>query len=91
MTADDLDDRAALGISLGSTGSQRDTLGVLIMGLEDDGPAAKAGLEEGNRIASINGVDLRVSPQDAGDEFIASAKASRLHREMEKVKPLRSR
>lgn len=87
LTSDDLEDRAALGISLGSTGSRRDTLGVLIMGIEDDGPAAKAGLEEGNRIAAINGVDLRVAAQDAGDEFIASAKASRLHREMEKVKP----
>ena len=85
--ADDLDDRAALGVSLGGTGSRRDTLGVLIMGIEDDGPAAKAGLEEGNRIASINGVDLRVAAQDAGDEFIGSAKASRLHRELAKVKP----
>jgi S1-C subfamily serine protease len=87
LTADDLDDRAALGISLGASGSARDTLGVLIMGIEDDGPAAKAGLEEGNRIAAINGVDLRVATQDAGDDFIGSAKASRLHRELEKVKP----
>jgi serine protease Do len=87
VMAEDLDDRAALGISLGSTGSKRDTLGVLIMGLDDEGPAAKAGLEEGNRIASINGVDLRVAAQDAGDDFIGGAKASRLHREMEKVKP----
>lgn len=80
------DDRAALGISLGSYGSKRDTLGVLIMGLDDDGPAAKAGLEEGNRIAAINGVDLRVSRDDAGDEFISGAKARRLQRELEKVK-----
>ena len=87
VRADDLDDRAAIGVSLGSSGSARDTLGVLIMGLDDEGPAAKAGLEEGNRIASINGVDLRVAPQDAGDDFIGSAKASRLHREMEKLKP----
>ena len=87
LSRDDLDERAALGISLGSTGSKRDTLGVLIIGLDDDGPAAKAGLEEGNRIVSINGVDLRVAAQDAGDDFIGSAKASRLQREMEKVKP----
>lgn len=81
-----LDDRAALGISLGSHGSKRDTLGLLIMGLDDDGPAAKAGLEEGNRIAAINGVDLRVSRDDAGDEFVSGAKVRRLHRELEKVK-----
>lgn len=82
----DDNDRAALGISLGSYGSKRDTLGVLIMGLDDDGPAAKAGLEEGNRIAAINGVDLRVSRDDAGDEFISGAKVRRLQRELEKVK-----
>jgi serine protease Do len=85
MTRADRDERAALGVSLGS-GSKRDTLGVLIMGLDDDGPAAKAGLEEGNRIAAINGVDLRVSQDDAGDEFISSAKVARLQRELEKVK-----
>ncbi len=83
----DADDRAALGVSLGSTGSKRDTLGVLIIGLDDDGPAAKSGLEEGNRIAAINGVDLRVSREDAGDEFISSAKTGRLQRELEKLKP----
>lgn len=82
----DDDDRAALGISLGSYGSKRDTLGVLIMGLDDEGPAAKAGIEEGNRIAAINGVDLRVSRDDAGDEYISSAKVRRLQRELAKVK-----
>ena len=41
------------------TGSSRDTLGVFVMSVEDGGPAAKAGIEEGTRIASINGVDVR--------------------------------
>ncbi|HYC49830.1 MAG TPA: PDZ domain-containing protein [Gemmatimonadaceae bacterium] len=82
---EDRDERAALGVSLGG-GSKRDTLGVLIIGLDDEGPSAKAGLEEGNRIASINGVDLRVSREDAGDEFISNAKVARLQRELEKVK-----
>ena len=82
----DRSERAALGVSLGGGGSKRDTLGVLVLGLDDDGPAAKAGLEEGNRIAAINGVDLRVSREDAGDGMIANVKASRLHRELEKVK-----
>jgi len=86
VTREALDERAAIGVSLGSTGSRRDTLGILIMGLEDDGPAAKAGLEEGNRIAAINGVDLRVSRDDAGDEHMSSARVRRLHRELEKVK-----
>ena len=83
----DADERAAVGVSLGSSGSKRDTLGVLIVGLNDDGPAAKAGLEEGNRIAAIGAVDLRVSREDAGDEMLAGVKVQRLQRELEKVKP----
>ena len=34
-------------------------LGVFVMSVDDGGPAAKAGIEEGSRIASINGVDVR--------------------------------
>lgn len=83
----DEDDRAVLGVSLGSSGSKRDTLGVLIIGLSDDGPAAKAGLEEGNRIAAIGAVDLRVSREDAGDGMVAGVKVQRLQRELEKLKP----
>ena len=84
---DDDDDRAAIGVQLGSSGSKRDTLGVLIAWLDDNGPAAKAGLEEGNRIAGIGTVDLRVSREDAGDAMIASVKSQRLQRELDKLKP----
>ena len=51
--------RAALGINTSSTGTLRDTLGLLVSSVMRGGPAEKAGLEEGNRIASINGVNLR--------------------------------
>jgi S1-C subfamily serine protease len=83
----DDEDRAVLGIALGSTGSRRDTLGVLIIGIDDDGPAAKAGVEEGNRIAAINNVDLRVPRDDAGDEMLGTSRVRRLYRELEKIKP----
>lgn len=83
----DFEDRAVLGVSLGSSGSKRDTLGVFVMGLDDAGPAAKAGIEEGNRIAAIGGVDLRVSRDDAGDEMMSGVKVQRLQRELEKLKP----
>ena len=79
-------DRAVLGISLGGNGSRRDTLGILVVGITDEGPAAKAGIEEGDRVASINGVDLRVAAEDAGDGQASSARINRLNREMEKVK-----
>lgn len=81
----DRDERPAIGVSLGS-GSKRDTLGVLVSWLDDDGPAAKAGLEEGNRIQSINGVDLRVPREDAGDGWTGDSKVRRLQRELEKLK-----
>lgn len=80
------EDRASLGIGIGSSGSRRDTLGILIASLADDGPAAKAGLIEGDRIQSINGVDLRVPSEDAGDWAISSSRLRRLTRELEKVK-----
>lgn len=79
-------DRAVLGVSLGGNGSRRDTLGILVIGITDEGPAAKAGIEEGDRLAAINGVDLRVASEDAGDGQASSARINRLNREMEKVK-----
>lgn len=79
-------DRASLGIGLGSTGSKRDTLGILVASLSSDGPAENAGLEEGDRLASINGVDLRVAREDVGDWASSNAKVRRLARELEKVK-----
>lgn len=79
-------DRASLGIGLGSTGSKRDTLGILVASLASDGPAEKAGLEEGDRIAAINGVDLRVAREDVGDWESGNARVRRLSRELEKVK-----
>lgn len=86
-TRRDFEDRAALGVSLGSSGSKRDTLGVMVMWLDDDGPAAKAGIEEGHRIAAIGAVDLRVSRDDAGDDMSSGIKVQRLQRELEKLKP----
>ena len=83
----DADDRATLGISLGSTGSVRDTLGVLVIGVNDSGPAARAGIIEGNRIAEINGVNLRVSREDIGDEWVANTRVQRLMREIRRLEP----
>lgn len=80
------EERATLGIGLASTGSKRDTLGVFVMSVDEDGPAAKAGIEEGARIASINGVDLRVAREDAGDGFVSGTRLNRLEREMNKLK-----
>lgn len=87
LSRQDAEERPALGISLGSSGSKRDTLGVFVSGVSENGPADKAGIIEGNRIASINGVDLRVPREDIGDWSVASARVARLQREVGKLKP----
>jgi hypothetical protein len=51
-----------------------------VLGVVDDGPAAKAGIEEGNRIAAIDGVSLRVSREDLEDQVVASSRVRRLTR-----------
>lgn len=78
-------DRLVLGLTTSPSGNARDTLGVFVSAVTDDGPAAKAGIVEGDRIAAINGVSLRVAREDAGDTQVAQAKANRLRSEMEKV------
>ena len=83
----DLNDRATLGFGLGATNSRRDTLGVLVMFVDDSGPAARAGIEEGNRVAAIDDIDLRASRDDAGDAFAATSKVRRLQREVARLHP----
>jgi serine protease Do len=83
-----LDDRASLGLQLASTGSRRDTLGVFVLGVDENGPAAKAGIEEGSRIASINTVDVRASHSTDEDEVMfRTSTVTRLEREISRLKP----
>jgi serine protease Do len=78
-------DRAVLGVSVASTGSPRDTLGVFVQSVVTGGPAEKAGVIEGDRIAAVNGVSLRVSREDAEDGSVGAARAERLTRELAKL------
>ena len=82
-------DRATLGLRLASTGSPRDSIGVFVIGVDEAGPAAKAGIEEGSRIASINGVDVR-GKHSEDDEFLvfrSNSNIGRFEREVSKLKP----
>lgn len=79
--------RAALGLSLTATGSLRDTIGVFVSRVTPKGPAENAGIVEGDRIVSINGVDLRVNSADAGDSYANGLPARRLTREVAKLTP----
>jgi hypothetical protein len=79
--------RAALGIELRSTGTRRDTLGVFVEAVTPKGPAESAGIVEGDRIASINGVDLRTPAADVEDDYTNGLAAHRLSREVQKLAP----
>ena len=79
--------RAVFGVQLSSTGSVRDTIGVFVARVTPKGPAENAGVVEGDRIVSINGVDLRVNAADAGDSYASGLPARRLTREVQKLSP----
>ena len=81
------DDRAVVGLGYGLTGSKRDTLGVFVNSVTSDGPAEKAGVVEGDRIAAINGVSLKVPREDLEDGWAGSSRLNRMSREMAKAKP----
>jgi hypothetical protein len=79
--------RAALGLELRTTGTRRDTLGVFVEAVTPKGPAETAGIIEGDRIAAINGVDLRTSGADVDDSYTNGLAAHRLSREVQKLAP----
>ena len=54
---------------------------------DSKGPAETAGIVEGERIVSINGVDLRINSADAGDSYASGLASRRLTRELAKVTP----
>jgi len=74
-------------MQLSATGSIRDTLGVFVARVTPKGPAENAGIIEGDRIVSINGVDLRLSAADAGDSYTSGVPSHRLSREVAKLTP----
>lgn len=79
--------RATLGMSLSATGTRRDTLGVFVTRVVPGGPAEQSGIIEGDRIAAVNGVDLRLNPADADDPYAAGLPAHRLTRTVTQLKP----
>lgn len=81
------DTRAALGLTVSVSGGDRDTLGILVSGVVPDGPADRAGIADGNRLASINGVSLRLSPDVIGDQGAEDALLRSLARELRNTQP----
>ncbi len=81
------DTRTLLGIVLSTSGNARDTIGLLVSVIVPGGAAERAGIEEGNRIATINGVNLRLAPESIGDRDAADAITRRLERELDNIRP----
>ncbi len=75
--------RRVLGLSFSQRGSMRDTAGLMIVSISTGGAADKAGLNEGDRLVSIDGIDLRVSAADAGTPEGVEVRISRLRRALE--------
>ncbi|MES3034641.1 MAG: PDZ domain-containing protein [Gemmatimonadota bacterium] len=75
--------RRMLGVGFAMRGSIRDTAGLLVTSLTDGGAAEKAGLMEGDRVVSVDGIDLRVPAADAGSPEGVEARISRLRRALD--------
>ena len=82
--------RGAVGVSIGSAGNARDTLGLFVSSVVTGGAADKAGIIEGERIAAVNGMDVRVPREDVDDDQMASSRVDRFVREIQKTEPGKS-
>lgn len=78
--------RRVLGLGFATRGSARDTAGLLITSITIGSAAEQAGLSEGDRLVSINGVDLRVPAADAGTPEATDARVARLRRTIESAR-----
>lgn len=81
------DMRGRIGVTIGGPGTSRDTLGLFISAVAAGGPAELAGVFEGERVAAVNGVDVRMPREDLDDEQTRSARIDRFVREVQKVAP----
>ncbi|HYW49171.1 MAG TPA: PDZ domain-containing protein [Gemmatimonadaceae bacterium] len=86
MNGESMADRPYLGVVLRNSDGPADTLGLLIDSVEDDTPAARAGIRDGDRIVRIDDVDLRLDPRDIGNSAAERLPESRLRRQIERKK-----
>src|SRR5437763_3727868 len=78
--SDTPDVRSLLVITVGTSNTDRDTLGLLVPQVLRDGPGDRAGIDEGNRLAEIDGVSLRFDPADIGRSTATDAVMRRMSR-----------
>ncbi len=81
------DSQGSIGVAISSAGTVRDTLGLFVSSVVASGPAEKAGVVEGDRIAAVNGIDVRVPKEDVEDAAVSGSRINRFAREVQKVAP----
>jgi S1-C subfamily serine protease len=81
------DAASVLGISITLSANARDTLGALVASLAPGSPAEQAGIDQGNRIADINGISLRVDAADVRQPDAEDMVQRRLSRAVRTLMP----
>jgi hypothetical protein len=76
-----------LGITVSTSGTARDTLGLLISPVTPGGPADRSGIDPGSRLAEINSVNLRIAPADVGRRDSEDGALQLLSRELRATQP----
>lgn len=82
----DADPSQLLGFSVSTSGSERDTLGMWIADVVPGGPADRARIQQGDRLAEMNGMSLRISPEDVGRREAEELVARRFAREIQRIR-----
>jgi PDZ domain len=76
----------SLGMSLTSTGTKRDTLGVFVESVAAGGPAEQAGIVEGDRIVAIDALDLHMAAFMSEDAAFKAGVITHLRQTMQGLK-----
>jgi len=74
-----------LGATVSTSGTERDTLGLLVSAVTPGGPADRASIDPGNRLAEVNDVSLRIDQADVGRRQAQDAALRRLAHELRAV------
>ena len=76
-----------IGLSVAASGGPRDTLGLLVATVTRDGPADRAGITTGSRILAVNGLEVRLAPNDIGRRAAADSALIRFDRALRVTPP----
>jgi hypothetical protein len=81
------DAASVLGMRVSTSGTARDTLGLLISPVIPGGAADRGGIDPGNRLAEVNNVNLRIAAADIGRRESADGALRLLANTLQTVRP----